>query len=179
MRVAHILSHIETYVSAVQKLLLAQTYKPAPYIEMIVKDGATHKERKIFKPKYYPDQIVHWALMLQIQPIIIRGMYAYSCGSVPGRGSSLGQKKIREYLDTDVKGTKYCLKMDISKFYPSIQNAILKQKFRKIIKDRRCLWLIDQIVDSAQGLPIGNYTSQWFSNFYLEILTILLSKISR
>ena len=40
--------------------------------------------------------------------------------------------------------------------------------FRRKIKDKDCLWLIDSIIDSAKGLPIGNYTSQWFSNFFLE-----------
>jgi hypothetical protein len=99
---------------------------------------------------------------------MMRGMYQYSCGSVPGRGTSYGQKTIRKWLDNDRKNTKYCLKMDISKFYPSVNNQILKAIFRKIIKDTDCLWLIDSIVDSAEGLPIGNYTSQWFSNFFLQ-----------
>lgn len=131
-------------------------------------DGANKKERTICKPRYYPDQIIHWALMLQIQPVIMRGMYGYCCGSVPGRGTSYGQKILRKWLDTDHKGTKYCLKLDVSKFYPSVDNEILKAMFRRKIKDSRCLWLIDQIIDSAEGLPIGNYTSQWFSNFFLE-----------
>ena len=106
--------------------------------------------------------------MLQLQPIIMRGMYQYSCGSVPGRGTSCGQRTLRKWLDNDCKGTKYCLKMDISKFYPSVNNALLKMSFRRILKDNDCLWLIDQIIDSSQGLPIGNYTSQWFSNFFLQ-----------
>ena len=58
--------------------------------------------------------------------------------------------------------------MDISKFYPSIDNEILKQMLRRKIKDEDCLYLIDSIIDSNAGLPIGNYTSQWFSNFFLQ-----------
>ena len=46
----------------------------------------------------------------------------------------------------------------------------MKKKFRRIIKDKDCLWLIDTIIDSHQGLPIGNYTSPWFANFYLQNL---------
>jgi len=106
----------------------------------------------------------------------MRGMYGYSCGSVPGRGTSYGQKTLRKWLDNDRKNTKYCLKMDIAKFYPSIDNKILKAMFRRIIKDDDCLWLIDQIVDSADGLPIGNYTSQWFSNFFLQGLDHYIKK---
>lgn len=133
-----------------------------------IEDGANKKTRTIHKPNFYPDQIIHWALMLQIQPIIMKGMYVYNCGSVPGRGTSYGQKAIRKWIDNDPKNTKYCLKMDIKKFYPSINGEILKKMFRRKIKDQDCLWLIDTIIDSSEGQPIGFYTSQWFSNFFLE-----------
>lgn len=149
-------------------MLVNKTYRASPYIEKTIEDGATKKIRTIYKPRYYPDQIIHWALMLQLQPIIMRGMYQYSCGSVPGRGTGYGQKMLRKWLDSDRKHTKYCLKMDISKFYPSVNNEKLKSMFRRMIKDEDCLWLIDEIIDSAEGLPIGNYTSQWFSNFFLQ-----------
>ena len=169
-RVADIINNINPYAEKIREMLMLKTYKPAPYVEKTIYDGASKKERTICKPKYYPDQIIHWALMLQLEPVIMRGMYEYNCGSVPGRGTSYGQKTLRKWLDKDYKGTKYCLKMDVSKFYPSVDNDKLKQKFRTKIKDLDCLWLIDTIIDSAQGLPIGNYTSQWFANFYLETL---------
>ena len=164
----HVLDNMDDYANKIRDMLLTYRYVPSPYIEKTIMDGANKKERTICKPRYYPDQIIHWALMLQIQPVIMRGMYEYCCGSVPNRGTSYGQKTLRKWLDTDRKGTKYCLKLDISKFYPSVDNEILKAMFRRKIKDSRCLWLIDSIIDSAKGLPIGNYTSQWFSNFFLE-----------
>jgi hypothetical protein len=134
-----------------------------------IRDGATQKERVISKPRFFPDQVIHWALMLQLQDVLQRGMYEYSCGSVPGRGTSTAQRMVRRWLDADYKGTKYCLKMDISKFYPSIDADLLKAQFRRVTKDPHCLWLIDSIIDSsAPGLPIGNYTSQWFANFFLQ-----------
>lgn len=167
-RVAEILSRIDYYAIEIQHLLKFMKYAPSPYIVNTIYDGANKKERTIHKPRFYPDQIIHWALMLQIEPILMRGMYEYNCGSVPGRGTAYGQKTLRKWLDSDRKNTKYCLKLDISKFYPSVDNEILKQMFRRKIKDTDCLWLIDTIIDSGQGLPIGNYTSQWFANFFLE-----------
>lgn len=167
-RVKHILDNMDFYAEKLRDMLLRYKYEPSPYITKTIMDGSNKKERTICKPRYYPDQIIHWALMLQIQPIIMRGMYNYSCGSVPGRGTSFGQDTIRKWLDGDYKGTKYCLKLDIKKFYPSVDNDLLKASFREKIKDNRCLWLIDKIIDSHKGLPIGNYTSQWFSNFFLE-----------
>lgn len=169
-RVKLVIQNIDIAALKIQELLVNKYYVPSPYIIKTIRDGANKKERQIYKPRFYPDQIIHWALILQIQSIIMRGMYEYNCGSVPGRGTSYGQKILRYWLDNDHKNTKYCLKMDISKFYPSIDNEVLKRMFRKKIKDESCLWLIDAIIDSNKGLPIGNYTSQWFANFFLEDL---------
>jgi RNA-directed DNA polymerase len=166
--VKKILTYQDYYAERIRQMLINKTYKPSPYKVKTIFDGANKKERNIYKPKFYPDQIVHWALMQQLELVIMKGMYKYSCGSVPGRGTSYGQKVLRKWLDNDYKNTKYCLKMDISKFYPSVNNEILKEMFRRKIKDCDCLWLIDTIIDSNQGLPIGNYTSQWFANFFLQ-----------
>ena len=167
-RVKRIIHNTDFYAKKIQMLLINKTYIPAPYTIKTVQDGSSGKIRTIYKPRYYPDQVIHWALILQLKPIIMKGMYEYNCGSIPGRGTSYGQKILRKWLDKDYKGTKYCLKMDISKFYPSIDNEILKQMLRRKIKDEDCLYLIDSIIDSNAGLPIGNYTSQWFSNFFLQ-----------
>lgn len=169
--VKKILDNIYFYVDVIYEQLKSKTYIPNKYEEKIIQDGVRKKERIIYKPKFYPDQIVHWALMQQIEDIIKRGMYEYCCGSVKNRGILYGVKYLKKILVRDRKNTKYCLKLDIKKFYPSINQSILKRKFRKIIKDRDTLDLIDLIVDSAeQGVPIGNYTSQWFANFYLQEL---------
>lgn len=163
-----ILARPAVYAGEVQTLLRTKTYVTSPYTVKVIKDGASQKERTICKPRFYPDQIIHWALMLQLQPVLLHGMYEYTCGSVPGRGTSYGQKTIRKWLDGDYRGTKYCLKLDVTKFYPSIDTTLLKALFRRRLKDPDCLWLIDTILDSAPGLPIGNYTSQWFANFFLQ-----------
>jgi RNA-directed DNA polymerase len=175
--VKRILDSSEYFVTEIRKMLVNQSYIPSPYTIKVILDGSSNKERTIYKPRYYPDQIIHWALMLQLHELFKGGMYEYTCGSVPGRGTSYGQKALRKWLDGDYKGTKYCLKMDISKFYPSIDASILKKMLRKHIKDNKCLWLIDSIIDSnAQGLPIGNYTSQWLSNFFLQELDHLIKE---
>jgi RNA-directed DNA polymerase len=175
-RVKCIINNINHFSEEIRCALVNKTYVPSPYVIKKIYDGANKKERFIYKPRFYPDQIIHWALMLQIEPIIMKGMYEYCCGSVPGRGTSYAQKALRRWLDNDYKNTKYCMKADVSKFYPSVDNEILKQMFRAKIKDADCLWLIDIIIDSSRGLPIGNYTSQWFSNFYLQTLDHLIKE---
>lgn len=166
-----VVTNLNHYAKKIQEMLINQEYKPSPYSIKRIYDGTSKKERVIYKPRFCPDQIVHWALILVLEPVLMRGMYQHNCGSVPGRGSSYGQKILRNALDNDYKGTKYCLKMDISKFYPSIDQQLLKNMFRKILKDQKTLNLIDAIIDSSDsGLPIGNYTSQWFANYYLQDL---------
>ena len=168
--VQKILNNIDFYAKQIQTMLVNDTYVPCKYIEQKIKDGANKKERIIFKPSFYPDQCIHWAIMLQLESLLERGMYKYCCASVKGRGVHYGQRYVKKILK-DVKGSKYCLQLDIRHFYPSIDKDKLKEKFIRIIKDPKLLNLIFKIIDSAEdGLPIGNYTSQWFANFYLQDL---------
>ena len=125
------------------------------------------KERTIFRLPYYPDRIVHHAIMNVLEPIWMSVFTkdTYSC--IKNRGIHAAARSLKESLKRDVRGTKYCLKMDIRKFYPSINHDILKSIIRRKIKDKDLLWLLDEIIDSAEGVPIGNYLSQYFANLYL------------
>lgn len=153
--VVKILDNINFYVDEIYNMLINKTYTPSPYIKMLIHDGVRKKERIIYKPKFYPDQIIHWTLMQQIQPLIMKGMYEYCCASVPNRGIHYGGKYIKKILVNDRKNTKYALKLDVKKFYPSINKEIMKRKFMRVIKDRDTLDLIDKIIDSSEsGLPI-------------------------
>lgn len=173
-----ILDNIDYYVKKINNMLKNKTYIPSPYIEKTIKERL--KERIIYKPRFYPDQCIHWALMLQLEKILMNKMYYWNCASIKGRGLNHAFKYIKRILKVDNKNTKYCLKLDVKKFYPSIDKNILKNKFRKIIKDKDLLWLIDKIIDSNEkGLPIGNYTSQWFANFYLTDLDNYIKQESK
>lgn len=169
--VTKILDNIFYYTDEIHKMLKEKKFKASPYEKMKIQDGVRKKERIIFKPAFYPDQIVHWSLMLQLEEILMKGMYYYNCASIKGRGILHGAKYLKKILVQDRKNTKYCLKLDVKKFYPSINKDILKKKFRRKIKDGDTLDLIDEIINSSEsGLPIGNFTSQWFANFYLQDL---------
>jgi hypothetical protein len=91
----------------------------------------------------------------------------YSC--IKNRGIHAAAKDVKFALKNDADGTRYCLKIDIKKFYPSIDHEILKTIIRRRIKDKRLLYLLDGIIDSVPiGVPIGNYLSQYFANIYLS-----------
>lgn len=166
VRVKKVIENMDFYARKIRYLLINKTYVPSPSIIKQIRDGANKKDRIIHKPNFFPDQIIQWALILQIEPIMMKGMYEYNCGNVPKRGTELGRKTIRKWLDNDRKNTKYCFQMDVKKFYPSIKGCLLKSKFKKRIKDKDCLWLIFTIID--EGLHIGFHSSQWFSIFFLQ-----------
>ena len=124
------------------------------------------KERQIYRLPYFPDRIVHHAVMNILEPIWVNIFTADTYSCIKGRGIHAGLKEIKKDL-TDLKNTEYCLKLDIKKFYPSIDHDILKSIIRKKIKDSDLLSLLDEIIDSTSGVPIGNYLSQYFANLYL------------
>lgn len=170
--------HKEENYKKLQQQLLNGTYKTSKYSTFKIYEP---KERIIFRLPYYPDRILHHAVMNVLEPIWISifTKNTYSC--IKGRGIHKLVKDLKKDLQKDKEGTKYCLKIDIKKFYPSINHDILKNIIRKKIKDKRLLMLLDSIIDSADGVPIGNYLSQFFANLYLayfdhwvvEILKIL------
>ena len=144
--------------------LLNGTYKTSEYSTFKIYEP---KERLIYRLPYYPDRIVHHAIMNIMEPIWKSIFIKQTYSSIKNRGIHSCAKDVRFALDNFPKETKYCLKLDIHKFYPSIDHEILKQIIRIKIKDNRLLKLLDDIIDSAPGVPIGNYLSQFFANLYL------------
>lgn len=156
----------EELLKKLQQNLINGTYKTSEYNTFIIREP---KERLIFRLPYYPDRIVHHAVMNIMEPIWVSIFIkdTYSC--IKHRGIHEALHNVKEALK-DVDNTTYCLKLDIRKFYPSIDHEVLKSIIRKKIKDQKLLQLLDEIIDSAQGVPIGNYLSQFFANLYLTYL---------
>ena len=154
------------YLLSIQKSLIDHTYKTSPYV---IEDRIEGKKlRTICKLPYYPDRIVHHAIMNIMEPIWVKSLIRDTYQSIKSRGVHLAVKRIRKIIDENKNETKYCLKIDVKKYYPSVDNEIMKAILRKKIKDNELLNLLDEIVDSIKGLPIGNYLSQIFGNLYLS-----------
>lgn len=155
----------EFYLSQLSILLKKKKFKNSQYTIFERKCG--NKIREIHKLPYYPDRIVHHAIMNILEPIWRKTFINHTYSSIKGRGIHRAVVKLKHILKDDKINTKYCLKLDIQKFYPSINNGILKGIIRMKIKCRRTLELLDEIIDSSKGIPIGNYLSQYFGNLYL------------
>jgi len=151
-------------IQNLHRALLDKTFTTSEYTHFIINDP---KKRIIYRLPYYPDRIVQHAIMLHLEPMFVSTFTADTYSCIKGRGVVSAIKKLEKALK-DREGTKYCLQLDIKQFYPSVDNSILKQLIRRKIKDENLLWLLDNIIDSAKGLPIGNYLSQYLANFYLS-----------
>ena len=164
--VAQFRANLEQNLSDLRAELVNKNYHTSAYTCFIKHEP---KERVIFKLPYR-DRVVQWAIMQVLVPIWtpIFTRDTYAC--IKGRGVHSLLRRLRQDLKNDPDGTIFCYKIDIRKFYPSITHSILKDVIRKRIKDPDLLWLLDDIIDSADGVPIGNYISQYFANLYLAEL---------
>ena len=147
-----------------QDMLMNKTYRTSEYDIFTIHEP---KERIVYRLPYFPDRITHHAIMNVLEPIFVSTFTADTYSCIKKRGIHLLLNNLRNDLN-DIEGTQYCLKFDIKKFYPNIDHDVLKGLLRKKFKDQDLLWLLDEIIDSAPGLPIGNYLSQYLANFYLS-----------
>lgn len=149
--------------------ILANPFNLGHYSPKQVIDESSMKKRDILVPAFFPDQVVHHMLIQVIEKPLMRGQYEKSCASIKGRGQLCASFHLRRFIHHYRDKKIYWVKLDIRHFYPSINHDVLKEKLRTKIKDEKILQLCDVIIDSCNdGIPIGNYTSQIFSNFYLE-----------
>jgi retron-type reverse transcriptase len=174
----------EEQLIALQDELQAFTYQPGTYHNFYVHDP----KKRLISAAPFRDRVVHHALYRVIEPIwesrFIDDTYANRVGRGTHSALDRAQSFARKY--------KYFLQCDVRQFFPSIDHAILRAEFSRLIRDENALWLCDKILRSGEGvlteeykmdwfpgdglfaanrprgLPIGNLTSQFWANVYLN-----------
>src|SRR5271167_2551342 len=164
--------------------LTAKTYRPGAYRSFFIYEP---KKRQISAAPYR-DRVVHHALVSVLEPIYERSFIADSYACRKGKGTHAAVKRCQQFA----RRFRYVLKAYIQKFFPSLDHEILKGLVARKIKDKDVLWLVGQIIDHSnpqeevvnyfpgddlftpgerqRGIPIGNQTSQFFANVYLDPL---------
>lgn len=174
--------NLESELQQLQIELQSQTYRPGAY-----------RTFQIFEPKPrlisaapYRDRVVHHALCNVIVPIFERTFIADTYANREGFGTHRALRRFTHFA----RHYRYILQCDIQKYFPSIDHQNLKEMLRHKIKCPDTLWLIETIIDGSneqegvleyfpgdelltpllrrKGLPIGNLTSQFFANCYLN-----------
>ncbi|MCL4299466.1 MAG: reverse transcriptase/maturase family protein [Anaerolineae bacterium] len=166
--------------------MLAQSYRPGPYASFYIHEP----KRRLISAAPFRDRVVHHALCNLIEPIFERSFIADSYANRLGKGTHRAlaqcQALARRY--------RYVLQCDVEQFFPAVDHAILGDILARKINDERVLWLVDRILASGvgvlaevyemrwfpgddlcaalrpRGLPIGNLTSQFWANCYLNSL---------
>lgn len=175
--------HVADRLLEIQQELTDFTYRPGPYVNFIIHEP---KMRRI-SAATFRDRVVHHALCNVIEPIFERRFIDHSYANRQGKGTHLAVQRVQALAG----GYPYVLRADIVKHFPSIDHQILFDYIAGIIRDEGVLWLIDQILKSGdgvladeyemryfpgddlfavfrpRGLPIGNLTSQFWSNVYM------------
>lgn len=165
----------EANLLSLHEALKNHTFKNSEYSTFTIFEP---KERLIFRLPYYPDRILHHAIMNILEPIwmSIFTKDTYSC--IKGRGIHGAMRNVKRAIK-DRENSRYCLKIDIRKFYPSIDHNTLKSIIRRKIKCKGTLDLLDTIIDSTDGVPIGNYLSQYFANLMLAYFDHWIKEVKR
>ena len=138
--------NLEERAQIISQMLKNHTYKVGKYKTSRYSDRG--KNRILYKLPYYSDRIIQWAIMLQIEQYFKKVFVSFTCASLPKRGIHQASEILSKYLYKNRNKKLYCLKIDIKKFYPSINRKILKKLLRKLFKDKDLLYELDNIIDS-------------------------------
>lgn len=161
--------------------LVSQSWQPGRYRQFTIRDPVP----RLISAAPYRDRVVHHALCNVIEPLLDRGLidHTYACrrGKGTHRAAETAVRLARRY--------RYVLKADVRKFFPSIDHEVLMAYMRRKIACKGTLWLVGKILESSppqepleeyfpgdelfaahrrRGIPIGNLTSQFFANLYLD-----------
>jgi retron-type reverse transcriptase len=156
--------HLEEALFALQNELQTGTYQPSPYRYFKIYDP---KERQI-SVATFRDRVVHHALINIMEPIYERSFIHDSYATRKGKGTHKAGARAQQFLGRG----NWFWKCDIDKYFDSIRQDVLMNIIGRKIKDQRLLALTGLIIrnggQDGVGLPIGNLTSQFFANVYLD-----------
>lgn len=166
--VQRVLADLDDYAEHLSAFILDQKTELRAGEFVPVVEGSRKKPRELCKPHFFPEHCLHWAVMLVLIPELEKRLYAYSCSCVKGRGTHYAKNALNRQLK-DKRNSKYCLQIDVRKFYESINKDILVGILARTIKDKRVVAICRKIITSYPkcGLPLGYYSSAPFANLYL------------
>lgn len=172
----------EKNLLGLQQELISKSYRPGGYRTFRIFDP----KPRLISAAPYRDRVIHHALCNVIVPLLDKSLIDDTYANRTGYGT---HRALKQFI-TFARSSRYVLQCDICKYFPSIDHEILKKQIHQKIKCKDTLWLIDLIIDYSNpqepvhhyfaddtlltplerrhGLPIGNLTSQFFANFYLN-----------
>jgi len=176
--------NLADHLLELQYELVAQTYQPGPYDSFIIHEP----KRRLISAAPFRDRVVHHALCNGIEPLFEQSFIADSYANRLGKGTHRALDRAQSFA----RRFPYVLQCDVEQFFPAIDHQVLRETLARKIEDPHVLWLVERILASGvgvladeyrmryfpgdtlldalrpRGLPIGNLTSQFWANCYLN-----------
>jgi RNA-directed DNA polymerase len=178
--------NLEENLLQLRQELATRTYRPGPYRSFYVRDS----KRRLISAAPFRDRVIHHALVNVIEPLFEPRFIGDSYANRVGKGTHRALDRCQAFA-----GRYRCvLQCDARQFFPSVDHAILRAQLARVVGDEDVMWLVDRILASGigvlageydmvwfpgddllaavrpRGLPIGNLTSQFWANVYLNDL---------
>jgi RNA-directed DNA polymerase len=178
--------HVAEHLLDLQEALRTKEYRPGPYVSFAIHEP----KRRLISAAPFADRVVHHALCNVIEPLFERRFLADSYANRKGKGTHAALDRCQAFA----RRYPYVLPCDVKQFFPAIDHALLLETLQRVIVDPHVLWLCQTILASGvgvlaeeyamvyfagddlfavnrpRGLPIGNLTSQFWANVYLNPL---------
>ncbi len=158
--------NLEPKLIELSESIKSGSYQPAPYSYFTIYEP----KQRVISVAPFVDRVVHHAIVNILEPIYEKIFINHSYATRKNKGTIKAVYKAQEYLAKN----KWFLKNDIKKYFANINQQILVEIISKKISDKKMLFLISKIISNGGvnsiGLPIGNLTSQFFANVYLNEL---------
>lgn len=168
---------LEENLLALSEALRARTWRPDPYRYFRLNNT---KERVVSEATFR-DRVVHHALVSALEPCFEPSFYEHSYACRKGKGTHASLKRVQRLA----QGHSHALRLDVKKYFDQMDHEVLMGLLSARVKDDGVLWLCRTLLSHAQvpttpcdakrGVPIGNLTSQFWANVYLDPLDRLLS----
>ena len=182
--VAQFEHRLEDELIRLQSELIDQIYVPGKYVSFFIHEP----KRRLISAAPFRDRVVHHALCNLIEPVFERSFIFDSYANRKGKGTHRARDRAQYYA----RRYTYYMHCDVRQFFPSIDHQLLRSILAKKLRDKRIMWLIDNVLASGRnvlrevydmvhfqgddlfaqlrhrGIPIGNLTSQFWANVYLN-----------
>ena len=190
---ASFMANLETELLRLERELQCGTYRPGRYVEIKIRDP----KPRLVSAAPFRDRVVHHALYAAIEPIFERGFIFDNYANRIAKGTHRAVARYERFRDRH----QHVLRCDIYRYFPAIDHEVLKFLIRRRIGCDKTLWLCDEVIDGSnaqeqvdihfpgdelftpferrRGLPIGNLTSQFFANVYLDGLDHFCKEVLR
>ena len=168
--------HRDVVLNNIYNLLHSDNYRTYGYREETIMEHG--KERHIMKLQFAPHRIVQCALINGLKDDFLNNFYYDSYAAIPGKGMHRAAKRLRSYILKNPSKSRFCYKIDFSKYFESINQSKLIESVKAFIKDERVIAVFIELIHSiSNGIPIGNYTSQYLANHFLTKFDKLASSL--